>query len=277
MATYCPKCNYKLRLRDYKPECPQCNVNLVYYGMEERLRAEADSAELEYAKSKPKYDRLKAATVGNNLAKARLALYILPLLATLLPLGKYALSLPFYEKAVTLNVVSIVQLISSFDFDLLIKMCGSEFFGKEFIFLTVSIATFLVMLVLCIVSMALLTLSCSPKGLKRNFTLNALGIILAVTSTVTFSMAASGLGSVIPSMGSVSFGWGMFGVIAAFLVCVATNVIHKVKGIEVPYTDVSEFFMPYEERPSTIAANAKREAERLEEAKKDLATASVKK
>ena len=32
---YCPKCNYKLRIRDYKPECPQCGVNILYYGMEE--------------------------------------------------------------------------------------------------------------------------------------------------------------------------------------------------------------------------------------------------
>ena len=31
----CPKCGRKLTLFDWKPNCPECGVNLVYYGMEE--------------------------------------------------------------------------------------------------------------------------------------------------------------------------------------------------------------------------------------------------
>ena len=45
MAEYCPKCNYKLKITDWRPECPKCGVNVMYYGIEDRLREEADKAE----------------------------------------------------------------------------------------------------------------------------------------------------------------------------------------------------------------------------------------
>ena len=49
MASFCPKCGYKLSMIDIKPECPVCGVNQVYYGMEESLKKEADRAEFEHA------------------------------------------------------------------------------------------------------------------------------------------------------------------------------------------------------------------------------------
>jgi len=57
----CPKCGRKLTLFDWKPNCPNCGVNLVYYGMEERLLDEADKAEAEHARLQKRIDRLKAA------------------------------------------------------------------------------------------------------------------------------------------------------------------------------------------------------------------------
>lgn len=271
MATYCPKCNYKLRLRDYKPECPQCGINLVYYGMEERLRAEADKAEYEFATSAPRVDRIKSATIGSTFTKVRLGLYFLPILAMLLPLGSYALTLPFYEKATTLNLVSVIQLVSSFDFGALMEMIQSELFGTEFLMLAISLVSLLLVLVLALVETILLILSCSPKGLVRNFTLNILGIVLVVTSAVTYNLAATRLSAAFPSIATASINWwGPFAIVACFLVLVGTNVMQKVKGIEVKYRDVSEFLLPYDERPSVIAAKAeKAEAIRLAEKLKE--------
>lgn len=261
MATYCPNCNYKLRIRDYKPECPECSINLMFYNMEERLRADADKAEREHALTVPKVDRIKAATVGSTLSKVRLVLYFLPILALLLPLGKINLTLPFVEKATSLNVVSIVQAVSNFDFDALMTMVGTELVGTEFLLLAISLISFLVMLVLMIVQLALLIISCSPKGLVRNFTLNFLGIALLLTSAFTFNAAATRLSASFPEMVSASITWwGVAVVLVTFLICVGTNIVHKVKGIEVKYRDVSEFLLPYDERPSTIAAKAEREA-----------------
>ena len=52
----CPKCGRKLTLFDWKPNCPDCGVNLVYYGMEERLLAEADAVFSEFADPAPAHE-----------------------------------------------------------------------------------------------------------------------------------------------------------------------------------------------------------------------------
>ena len=66
----CPKCDYHLKLTDWRPNCPSCGVNLVYYGMEERLLADADKAEAEHSHFQKKIDRAKASFVGSKLAIA---------------------------------------------------------------------------------------------------------------------------------------------------------------------------------------------------------------
>ena len=38
MAT-CPKCGKKLRLYHWRPECPACGVNMIYFASNERLDA----------------------------------------------------------------------------------------------------------------------------------------------------------------------------------------------------------------------------------------------
>ena len=45
-----------------------------------------------------------------------------------------------------------------------------------------------------------------------------------------------------------------------FAVIIAVNVIYKKKNIQVKYKDVSEFLLPYNERPSTLAKKAENEA-----------------
>lgn len=50
MDNKCLKCGAKLRLFDLKPECPKCGCNIMYYSMEQRLDADAEKAEAEWAK-----------------------------------------------------------------------------------------------------------------------------------------------------------------------------------------------------------------------------------
>ena len=77
----CPKCGRKLTLFDWKPNCPECGINLVYYGLEDKLLDEADAAEAEHAKLQKKIDRLKAAFIGSKLTIARIFLSLLPIAA----------------------------------------------------------------------------------------------------------------------------------------------------------------------------------------------------
>ena len=51
MENKCPKCGAKLSVFYLKPECPKCGCNIMNYNMEERLEADADKAEAEWAKA----------------------------------------------------------------------------------------------------------------------------------------------------------------------------------------------------------------------------------
>lgn len=47
MDNRCPKCGRKLSPLYMKQTCPDCGVNLLYYGIEERLAADAEKAQKE--------------------------------------------------------------------------------------------------------------------------------------------------------------------------------------------------------------------------------------
>ena len=125
MADFCPKCNYKLKLTDWRPECPKCGVNVMYYGIEDRLREEADKAEYQHAKSQPKFDRLKFSLIGHPLSIVRLVLGLLPIVATLLPMGTVNYVLPYLEKHASVNLISIVMFIIDNGCIRLISRCPS--------------------------------------------------------------------------------------------------------------------------------------------------------
>ena len=263
MAEFCPKCNYKLKITDWRPECPKCGVNVMYYGIEDRLREEADKAEYNHAKSQPKYDRLKFSLIGHPLSIVRLVLGLLPIVATLLPMGTVNYVLPYLEKHASVNLISIVTFIidNGFDVDLLLKLLGSELLGTGMIYWAVSLVSLVLMVVLTLVGFFLLTLSAAKKGIVRNITIPSIGIVLATVSFVFYNLMISELTSALPGIftGSVN-PTAYIAAVLIFVVMIAVNVIYKKKNIQVKYKDVSEFLLPYNERPSTLAKKAQNEA-----------------
>lgn len=83
----CPKCGKRLHLYHWRPECPACGVNMIYYKSNDRLLAETEQAEIEHAVFQPRIDRAKAAFFGSPPAVARIVLSVLPLGALFLPLA----------------------------------------------------------------------------------------------------------------------------------------------------------------------------------------------
>jgi len=82
MAAHCPNpaCNRTLKFSDWRETCPDCGVNILYFGMETRLEEEADGVELAAAAAQKKYDRVRAAFIGGKLAIARLVIAIVGVL-----------------------------------------------------------------------------------------------------------------------------------------------------------------------------------------------------
>lgn len=244
----CPKCGRKLTILDWRPNCPGCGVNLVYYGMEERLLNEADVAEAEHARLQKRIDRLKASFIGSKLTIIRIVLSILPIAALMLPLCSVSYSGPFIEATTTnVNAIEIYNLVSSLDFGALFTMMGSSLLGSSFTGYFGALLCILLSLVLVIVSLVMLMMACGPKGNPRNITLNSLAIISAVASIVFFNNFASGINAVFPDFISGSVGYGIYVYIGALVLLLGINIIIAVKGVNVKYKQCYVGGIPAEE------------------------------
>ena len=263
MASFCPKCGYKLSMIDIKPECPVCGINLVYYGMEESLKEEADRAEFEHAASQPAMDRLKAATIGHPVAIVRLVFSLLPLVATLAPMGKVVVNLPYFQETTTINIIAIVnKVFMALDFDYLLSIVNSEMVGKAYIFYFVALLGFVLMALTTIVNIVNLFFSCGKKGIKRNITTAAVGIVFTVIASVGLAMWLSGVTAAVPDVFNGTFNaLGPVCVVLAFVLQIVINVIYKKMNIQVKYKDMSKFLLSYDERK---ALEEKEEAEKAE-------------
>ena len=263
MAEYCPKCNYKLRLRDWRPECPNCGVNVVYFGIEDRLREEADVAEYRHAKIQPRFDRLKFSLIGHPLCIVKLVLGILPLLALLLPMGTVSYTLPFGTHSAAVNLISIVVFFvnKGFDPDLFLSLLRAPTIGEGMRYYAVSLVALVLLVLLTLISFFFLVLSFSPKGFRRNIAFPIVGMVLATVAFAAYILMLKALSSALPDVFSGTVNPAAYIVcMVLFLAQLITAIVIKKKGIAVKYTDVSEYLLPYNERPSTKEKEARKAA-----------------
>lgn len=287
----CPKCGYKLKLTDIKPNCPKCGINLVYYGMDERLTAEADAAEVEHAALQKKIDRLKASFAGSKLAVLRIFLSLLPIGALMLPLCTVNYSGPFIEQtASNVNAISLYNLVSSMDFDALFTMLGSALVGKGFIAYFISLVSILLSAVFVVIALIALCAACGPKGGSRNIANNLVSIILAVVSGFSFKIFASEISAVFPEFFSAKLQYGLLVYIIALVLLLAVNIVLAKNKINVKYKECFVGGIPADEFNELLANGtpieelharmdvilAEREAKRREELAKKAAELKAK-
>lgn len=257
MSSYCQKCGYKLSMIDIKPECPVCGVNLVYYGMEDTLKKEADKAEFEHATLQPRFDRLKAATIGSPLAIVRLVFGLLPLLATLVPMGTVAIHLPYFEEKITINLIAaITKVFMKLDFDYLLAMVNSSV-GTGYICYLAALVCLVLVVLLTILNILNLLIACGKRGIRRNITVASLGLFFTVVGSVGLSVWASTLSAGFPAVFSASIApWGSLCIALAFVLQIVINVVYKKKNIPVKYKDLSEYLVSYDERQKNKESEA---------------------
>lgn len=82
----CPKCGKKISAFYLKEKCPHCNVNLMYYNMEERLAADEAKAKKEVDAVNHFLGILKSSSVALPLLIVRLVLFFTPLASMCLPM-----------------------------------------------------------------------------------------------------------------------------------------------------------------------------------------------
>lgn len=161
MSDRCPKCSARISPLYMKETCPKCNVNLLYYGFEDRLEQDARQAEREVAAVEHFVNILKSSSVSKPILIARLALFFTPLAS---------MCLPMYDG------VSLVSLIMG-----IIK-------GSGVVVMPLISMALVVVLSLAVIISSLF--SSTKRGLARN-------VIFSAINTVVFVA----LGLVIGKMG----------------------------------------------------------------------------
>lgn len=226
----CPKCGRKLHIYDWRPECPGCNVNLVYYNSNENLLAESEKAEIEHAKHQPSIDRAKAAFFGSAPAIVRIVLSLIPIGALFLPLciiNKNGASESF-------NAIGVYNYISTADIGALL---GGIFKGD---FIAVSILTLLVSIVMILVCLGCLVMSLGPHGKQRNLILNSFMLGNAFISAVFVLISGNKLGI------------GAFLYIFLLAVILVYNLFLAIKGLKIKHTVCLIGGLPSEEYFSMV-------------------------
>lgn len=167
MSSKCPKCGAKLSPFYLKDTCPSCGVNLVYYDLENRLKADAAQAKKEVDAVNHFLDILKKSTISSPVLIVRLIMFFLPLAP---------MCLKMYGD---LSLISLIMGIIGGDFDI-----GAN------IMPIISMALIIVLSLVVIISSLF---SSTKTGLVRN-------VIFSIINLGVFV----GLGLVIGGMG---IGW----------------------------------------------------------------------
>lgn len=232
----CPKCNYKLKLTDWKPECPQCGINVIYYNFEEQFFIDAKCAEMDSAKIRVKWTRVKTAFIGGKLLIMRLSLSILPLIAALISFGSLKMVIPLFEKNISFSTIGLFSVFTDGTFNYLTALKSSAIVGEY-----AKHAVNIIFVVSAVAGLALLVLLFE---LFCFFNIKRMTVLLAVTSglgiiSAVWSIAAVNIFSRVTTseIFTVKNGVGGFAVIIAFAVIFTLNFIIAKKGVEVNYLE----------------------------------------
>ena len=233
----CPNCGQNLRLTQWRPECPNCGVNMVYYDANERLIREAETAEVQHAKSQPGVDRAKAAFFGSVPAILRVVLTVLPLGALFLPLVR----IDSAEGVQKLNVLGLYSLLNEVGLGELPKrLLSGSLPAWSVALLALSVVMFLVCLIF-------LPFSLGPHGKGRTLILDLIRLGSALGAVILFLFCAKTLPAPLPqeAVGTLGFGAWLYLVLVA-LSFVFDRVV-AAKGLKVKYTPCFIGGIPSEE------------------------------
>ena len=236
----CPHCDKKLRIVDWRPNCPNCGVNLMFYGFEERFYEDAKRSELSMAGMRVGSKRMKAGLAGSLWAKIRLIVCLFPLASLLMPWGELSAQLPFAAQKWQAGIMGLVNFfMGGMDaLPYLQGMWGGEWSGLfqlGILLLGAAILTALLGLLVLLFSLF------SFLSLKKMSTVTVVTSVLGILSCaggftlgILLQRASDALANPIFSG---AMGYGALLGIAAFACTLVANLILGRKGVQVEYAE----------------------------------------
>ena len=180
----CPKCNRALRFWHIKAECPYCGVNIPNYAWEERLDEDAKNAEVAWTKFRKFTGNFKSALFGNKLRIMRFVCTFLPLIALVLPLANYSLTLPFVDGSLT-NMTLLdftLNTLLSLNWGGLLGIVSSQTIGSPVLFIMIAILLLYLAVVFGVLNFLFVLIKAPSLKAASN-------VVLCVGSTLCFAFA----------------------------------------------------------------------------------------
>lgn len=227
MATKCPACGHSLKFYNFRAECPKCKTNIPNYKWEERLTSDSDEAELAYAKLHYKTKNFKSSVFGSKLRVARFILTFAPIIALLLPLYNFKITLPFYETTASVSFLNLVlDYLLKTDIGSVVTLLGNDVLGGATLMIVIACALLLLSVLCGVLNFFVLLIDAFKMKYVFNIVLNAISVVsfgIASIFFVQFSHACAELGGGIVT--ECSLGYGFIVGVVLFALNLTLNII----------------------------------------------------
>ncbi len=223
----CPNCYEILNFWNIKAECPHCGVNIPNFDWEGRLNEDAEKAAAAWVNFKKFTGNFKSALFGSKLRILRFICTFLPLVALVLPLAKYSLTLPFlstHNEAFTLLDFTLNKFLT-LNWGALLSLSGAENLGFPLFLIMVSILLLYLAVVFGVLNFIFVLIKAPSLKAGANITLCVLSDLCFILSGCFFSIATNMIGntSAVIIDGNIQF--GLFVGIALFTLNVVLNTV----------------------------------------------------
>ena len=223
----CPNCYAILNFWDVKAECPHCGVNIPNFNWEGRLEEDAKNAEIAWVKFRKFTGNFKSALFGSKIRIVRFICTFLPLVALVLPLANYSITLPFLTRSgesFTLLDFTLNKFLT-LNWGSLISLATADNLGIASLLLILSVFLLYFAVVFGVLNFIFVLLKAPSLKAGANIVLCVLSDLCFILPGIFFTVATGIIGnsSAVFIDGSVQF--GLFVGIALFTLNVILNTI----------------------------------------------------
>ena len=226
----CPNCYGILNFWNMKAECPHCGINIPNHNWEERLDEDSRNAEIAWKKFRRFTGNFKSALFGSKLRIIRFICTFLPLVALVLPLANYSLSLPFIHidgANMTLLDFTLNTLLS-LNWGSLINLISANVLGTPFLLLILSVLSLYLAVVFGVANFLFVLIKAPSLKAGINVVLCVLSDICFILPGIFFTVATSLVSQTTAQFidGSVQFGL-LVGIALFTLNVILNSIINK--------------------------------------------------
>ena len=223
----CPNCGRVLNFWNVKAECPDCGINIPNFNWEGRLDEDAEKAKIAWAKFNRFTGNFKSALFGSKLRIIRFICTFIPLVALVLPLANYTITLPFVlDSSTNLTLLDFtLNSLLSLNWGSLIGLVSSDFLGSAFAMLFIAIILLYLAVVFGVLNFIFILLRAAKLRAGFNMAM-CIGSTLCFTiSAILFALCFSAVENTTILVIDGSLQYGIFVGIALFSLNLILNTV----------------------------------------------------